>query len=123
MLSFFKRSRDGEQIEAELSSQEQLLPADASSTQEDPKDVLDSLTLLSTMNGVNVVRYGARLAVVGELLVSVLSHLPEKAKAEVAASFRGRIEDLMAFGDDRVVPPDYEAALLTEVNQYLSALR
>ncbi|KLU25133.1 hypothetical protein EOS_16455 [Caballeronia mineralivorans PML1(12)] len=38
--------------------------------------LLDLLATLSTRNGIAVVQHGARLAVVGELLVAMLAHLP-----------------------------------------------
>lgn len=85
--------------------------------------LLDALTTLSKSNGHAVVQHGARLAVVGELLVAMLTHLPNAMRVEIAASFRDRIEDLMSLGDDRCLPEKYHSALLTEVNRYLNALR
>ncbi|MDN7180545.1 hypothetical protein M0D69_21585 [Caballeronia sp. SEWSISQ10-4 2] len=85
--------------------------------------LLDLLTTLSTRNGIAVVQHGARLAVVGELLVAMLAHLPVAMRADIVESFRDRIEDLMSLGDDRCLPEQYHSALLTEVNRYLNALR
>jgi hypothetical protein len=85
--------------------------------------LLDALATLSKANGQAVVQHGARLAVVGELLVCMLTHLPNAMRADIAASFRDRIEDLLSLGDDRCLPEKYHSALLTEVNRYLNALR
>nr|WP_229758082.1 hypothetical protein [Paraburkholderia caffeinilytica] len=38
--------------------------------------LIDSLATLSTINGTAVVQHGARLAVIGELLTYMLTHLP-----------------------------------------------
>ncbi|RDJ97576.1 hypothetical protein [Paraburkholderia lacunae] len=85
--------------------------------------LLDSLVTLSKANGTTVVQHGARLAVLGELLASLLTHLPHSMRVAIAASFRNRIEDLMSLSDDRCLPEKYHSALLTEVNRYLNALR
>ena len=71
----------------------------------------------------SAVQYGARLAVMGELQVSVLMHLPAAMRADIVKSFRERIEDLMSLSDDRSLPEQYHSALLAEVNRYLNALR
>jgi hypothetical protein len=84
---------------------------------------LNSLATLSKISGISVVQHGARLAVVGELLVSVLTHLPDAMRADIAESFRERIEQLMCLSDDRYLPEKYHSALLSEVNRYLNALR
>ena len=89
----------------------------------DHDTLLDSLATLSKINGMSVVQHGARLAVVSELLVSVLTLLPAAMQADIARSFRGRIEDLMSLSDDRSLPEQYHSAFLTEVNRYLNALR
>ncbi len=85
--------------------------------------LLDLLATLSTRNGIVVVQHGARLAVVGELLVAMLTHLPVEMRAGIVESFRDRIEDLMSLSDDRSLPEQYHSALLTEVNRYLNALQ
>jgi hypothetical protein len=85
--------------------------------------LLDLLTTLSTRNGIAVVQHGARLAVVGELLVAMLAHLPVAMRAGIVESFRDRIEELMSLSDDRSLPEQYHSALLTEVNRYLNALQ
>ena len=85
--------------------------------------LLDSLVTLSTTNGMSVVQQGARLAVMGELLVSVLTHLPDAMRADIVESFRSRVDYLMSLSDDRPLPEKYHSALLSEVNRYLKALR
>ncbi|HKR42205.1 MAG TPA: hypothetical protein VJU59_21450 [Paraburkholderia sp.] len=85
--------------------------------------LIDWLVTLSKTNGINSVQHGVRLAVIGELLVSVLRHLPDSMRANVIASFRDRVEDLMSLADDKILPEQYHSALLTEVNRYLNALR
>jgi hypothetical protein len=84
---------------------------------------LDSLVALSKMNGLSVVEHGARLAIVGELLVSVLTHLPYGLRADIVASFRDRIEASLSHWDDRTVPESYRSAFLSEVNRYLNVAR
>src|SRR5579863_3711539 len=76
--------------------------------------LLDSLVSLSKENGIATVQHGARLAVLGELLVSLLTHLPHSMRVAIATSFRDRIEHLMSLGDDRCLPEKYHSALLTE---------
>ncbi|CAB3807803.1 hypothetical protein [Paraburkholderia caffeinilytica] len=83
--------------------------------------LLDAVVILSKANGINVVQLGARLAVVGELLVSVLAHLPVSMRADIVKSFRDRIEELMSLSDDWSLPESYHSALLSEVNRYLNA--
>lgn len=85
--------------------------------------LLASLAALSKANGMAVVQQGVRLAVIGELLASVLTHLPAALRADIAEAFRDRVEDLMSLSDDRSLPEAYHSALLTEVNRYLNALR
>lgn len=84
---------------------------------------LDSLSTLSKATGMSVVQHGARLAVMGELLVSILMHLPASVQTDIAGTFRDRIEELMSLSDDMSLPKQYHSALLTEVNRYLNALR
>ncbi|TAL98706.1 MAG: hypothetical protein EPN73_01950 [Paraburkholderia sp.] len=85
--------------------------------------LLESLATLSKINGMSVLQHGARLAVIGELLVSVLTHLPAAMRADIVQSFRDRVEYLMSLSDDRSLPEQYHSAFLTEVNRYLNALR
>ncbi|CAB3807854.1 hypothetical protein [Paraburkholderia caffeinilytica] len=85
--------------------------------------LIDSITTLSKINGIAVVQQGARLAVIGELLASILTHLPLSMRADIAKSFRDRIESVMSLGDDRCLHEKYHSALLTEVNRYLNVLR
>jgi len=85
--------------------------------------LFDLLATLSKANGISAVQHGARLAVMGELLVSVLTHLPDAMRANIVKSFRGRVEYLMSLSDDTPLPETYHSALLSEVNRYLNALR
>jgi hypothetical protein len=74
-------------------------------------------------DGLTVIQHGARLAVVGELLASTLAYLPAAMRADITESFRNRIENLMSLGDERVLPEEFQSALLIEVNRYLNVLR
>lgn len=85
--------------------------------------LLDSIVALSKINSVSVVQHGAHLAVMGELLASVVAHLPYGLRADIVASFRGRVEALMSHWDDRPLPEQFHSAFLSEVNRYLGALR
>jgi hypothetical protein len=44
-------------------------------------------------------------------------------RADITESFRNRIENLMSLGDERVLPEEFQSALLIEVNRYLNVLR
>jgi len=124
MFSIFKIQSDDARGEAQPAAPVQSPRTSAKQSEKASNDVfLDSLATLSKANGMNAVRHGARLAVIGELLVSVLTHLPASMRADIAESFRDRIEDLMSLGDDRSLPEQYHSALLTEVNRFLNALR
>lgn len=81
------------------------------------------LATLSKANGIGLVQHGARVAVIGELLVSLITHLPVSTREDIGKSFRDRIEDLMSLSDDMGLPEKYHSALLSEVNRYLNALR
>lgn len=85
--------------------------------------LLNEVVTLSKASGILAVEQGARLAVIGELLVATLAHLPMAMRADIVASFREGIEDLMSLSDDRSLPEKYHSALLTEVNRYLNVLR
>ncbi len=109
---------------AQTASQEQsAFVSHVQSEEASHNPLLDALTTLSKSNGMAVVQHGARIAVIGELLVSVLMHLPRSMQADIAKSFRDRIEDLMSLSDDRYLPEQYHSALLTEVNRYLNGRR
>jgi hypothetical protein len=124
MFRFFKVQSDDAEIQARADSPVQGAPFLTENPENVGDDVLlDSLVSLSKMNGMSVVQHGARLAVMGELLVSVLAHLPVAMRADIVESFRERIEEVMCLGDDRSLPQHYHSALLTEVNRYLNALR
>jgi hypothetical protein len=121
--SFKTRSGDA-QITADAAGPGQSSPISTIQS-ENAGDItmLDSLTSLSKMSGISAVQHGARLAVVGELLVSILMHLPTTTRADIVEFFRDGIEDLMSLSDDRILPQQYHSALLTEINRYLNALR
>jgi hypothetical protein len=122
MPSLFKGQRDEVKTETIVPSSVQTPPVSECPEKAVSKEFLDSLGELSTRNGVTVIRHGARLAVVSHLLVAVLKDLPPAMQADIAKSFRGRIEVLMSLGDDKALPQQYQAALLDEVNLYLKAL-
>ena len=115
---------DDAAFEARPVSPEQSWPVPTTQSEKVSDNMsLDLLAALSTANGISSVQQGARLAVMGELLVSVLTHLPDTMRADIVKSFRGRVEYLMSLSDDRTLPEKYHSALLTEVNRYLNALR
>ena len=58
----------------------------------------------------------------GELLNSITRHLPAKTRADIADTFRKRIERLLALGDDKGLPSMYMNELVGEVNRYLQVL-
>lgn len=68
---------------------------------------LDSVATLSKINCMGVVQHGARLAAIGELLGSVLTHMSGFMRADIARSLRDRIDDLMSLGDDRSPSEQY----------------
>ncbi|MFK4446590.1 hypothetical protein ABH944_006783 [Caballeronia udeis] len=124
MFRIFKTQRDHSGVEARPVSPVQSQPAPTTQPERALKDtLLDSLATLSKANGISAVQQGARLAVMGELLVSVLTHLPDAMRADIAESFRGKVEYLMSLSDDTPLPEKYHSALLSEVNRYLNALR
>jgi len=124
VFRFFKMPGNGTEIHAEPASPAQSPPASAAQPNYAGEDtLLDSLTSLSKINSVSVVQHGARIAVIGELLVSVLSHLPATMRADIVMSFRDRIEEVMSLSDDRGLPQQYHSALLNEINLYLNALQ
>lgn len=123
MFRSFKTRNHDAQIEAGPTSPVQSPPWANQSEKVGGAILLDSLATLSKNTGMNVIQHSARLAVMGELLVSVLTNLPASMRADIARVFRDRIEDLMSLGDDRCLPEKYHSALLTEVNRYLNVLR
>jgi hypothetical protein len=124
MFSFFKTRSGNAKVAARAASRVQPSPVSTARAEAMAGEGrLDSLTSLATINGITVVQYGARVAVVGALLMSVLEHLPTAMRANIAESFRERIEDLLSLGDDNGMSEQFQSALLTEVNRYLNALR
>jgi hypothetical protein len=124
MFRIFKTHSDDADVEARPVSPAQSPPVLTTQSETVSYDtLLDSLVTLSTNNGTTVVQHGARFAVMGELLVSVLTHLPDTMRADIVKSFRARVEYLMSLSDDKPLPEKYHSALLSEVNRYLNALR
>lgn len=121
MFPIYGMHLDDEENDAEPLPPIKLLAGQAAQIDKMATDTLiNSLVILSKASGMGVVQHGARLAVVGELLVSILTHLPAIMRAEIVESFRGRIEDVMSLSDDRSLPEQYHSALLAEVNRYLN---
>jgi len=54
--------------------------------------------------------------------MSVLHHLPPAMLANIAESFRERVEDSLSLGDDNGMSERFQWAL-REANRYLNALR
>ncbi|AXL49948.1 hypothetical protein DSC91_001945 [Paraburkholderia caffeinilytica] len=123
MYNAYKVQHDDSREAQAAVSEQSLLALGIQVREVSDRVLLDALATLSKTNGHAVVQHGARLAVVGELLVCMLTHLPNAMRADIAAAFRDRIEDLLSLGDDRCLPEKYHSALLTEVNRYLNALR
>lgn len=124
MYRFFKIPGDDEGVEAGQASEVQPPPiSDAEFKKASDDALLDAIATLSQTNGMSVVQHGARLAVIGELLVSLLVHMPASMRADIVKSFRQRVEGLMSLSDDMRLPGEFHAALLTEVNRYLNALQ
>lgn len=78
---------------------------------------------LAFEQGTAMVLYGARIVVAGELIASVLRHLPPATRSEIAGTFRERIDRLLALGDETGVPAEYTSEMLGEVNRYLFELK
>ena len=124
MFRHFKTQNDDSEIEARLISPEQSLQVPGTQSGDVRGDkLLDLVANLSQKNGMCLVQHGARLAVIGELLAAMLMHLSAATRADIVESFRNRIEELMALGDDKCFPEKYLSALLTEINRYLNVLR
>jgi hypothetical protein len=124
MYKAFNTQRDDVAPQARTTSPKQPSPGLAVQSEDESKSVLfDALVTLSKTNSINLLQHGAQVAVVGELLVSVMTHLPYAMRADIANAFRDRIENLMSLSDDRCLPQSYHSALLAEVNRYLNALR
>jgi hypothetical protein len=125
MFRILKTRADDANIDAGAVSSAQSAPIPAPQAERRLGDdtLLESLASLSRASGMTVVQHGARLAVIGELLVSVLTQMPAAMRTDTVEAFRNRIEDLMSMSDDRRLPEQYHSALLTEVNRYLNALR
>jgi hypothetical protein len=124
MFGSFKMQNHDAKIEVEPTSPAQSPPGSTTWPEKSAdRMLLDSIAMLSENTSVSVIQHSARLAVVGELLVSVLTHLPVSMRADIVGLFRDSIEDLMSLSDDRLLPQQYHSALLTEVNRYLNALR
>jgi hypothetical protein len=121
--SFRMLGADGEIETRPVSPVQRTSVSDIRSEKGSDDTLLNAVATLSKTNGMSVLQHGARLAVIGELLVSVLTHLPASMRADIAMAFRERIEDLMSLSDDRCLTEQYHSALLTEVNRYLNALR
>jgi hypothetical protein len=124
MFRFFKILNDDATVETTAVLPVQSSQASATRTENvDGHERLDSLISISMHDGLTVIQHGARLAVVGELLASTLAYLPAAMRADITESFRNRIENLMSLGDERVLPEEFQSALLIEVNRYLNVLR
>jgi len=120
----FKMQSDDAAFEARPVSPEQSWPVPTTQSEKVSDNTsLELLATLSKANGISAVQQGARLAVMGELLVAMLTHLPHAMRADIIKSFRGRVEHLMSLSDDRPLPEKYHSALLSEVNRYLKALQ
>lgn len=85
-------------------------------------DLGKAIIELCGAHGGAIIQHGTRMLVAGELLNSITRHLPAKTRADIADTFRKRIERLLALGDDKGLPSTYMNELVGEVNRYLRAL-
>lgn len=85
-------------------------------------DLRDAIIELCGAHSGAIIQHGTRMLVAGELLNSITRHLPAKTRADIADTFRKRIERLLAIGDDKGLPSMYMNELVGEVNRYLQVL-
>lgn len=93
-------------------------PEDSDNTDE----LRDAIVQLCGAHSNAIVQHGTWMLVAGELLNSIVSHLPAQTRASIAGTFRKRIERLLALGDDGGLPSAYSTELVKEVNRYLKVL-
>lgn len=77
---------------------------------------------LSGAHSSAIIQHGTWILVAGEMLNSIMTHLPPKMRADIADTFRNRIERLLALGDDNALPSAFTSELMKEVNKYLKVL-
>ena len=87
-----------------------------------PDELREAIVSLSGAHSSAIIQHGTWMLVAGEMLNSIVSHLPPQTRADIAGTFRERIERLLALGDDRALPSTYTGELLQEVNRYLKVL-
>jgi hypothetical protein len=85
-------------------------------------DLREAIIELCGAHSGAIIQHGTRMLVAGELLNSITRHLPAQTRADIANTFRERIERLLALGDDKGVPSTYMTELVGEVNRYLRVL-
>ena len=81
-----------------------------------------SASALSGAHSSAIIQHGTWILVAGEMLNSIMAHLPPKMRADIADTFRNRIERLLALGDDNALPSAFTSELMKEVNKYLKVL-
>lgn len=123
MFRSFDTRYDEAEIEAAPSSSVQSKSGSGTQSEGLANDpLLDSLTTLLQATGGNMMQHGAHFAVMGELLASMLTHLPAAMQADIAGTLRGRIEDRMSLSNGTSLPEQYHSAFSAEVNRYLNTL-
>lgn len=85
-------------------------------------ELRDAIVELCGAHSNAIVQHGTWMLVAGEMLNSIVSHLSPQTRADIAGTFRDRIERLLALGDDDGLPSAYSAELVKEVNRYLKVL-
>jgi hypothetical protein len=101
----------------------QMAQHNANGEESDNADELrEAIIKLSGAHSGAIIQQGTRMLVAGELLNSITRHLPAKTRADIADTFRKRIERLLELGDDKGLPNEYTNELVSEVNRYLRVL-
>ena len=86
------------------------------------KELNGPVPTLSGAHSNAIIQHGTWILVAGEMLNSIITHLPPKIRADIADTFRKRIERLLALGDDKALPSAFASELMKEVNKYLKVL-
>ena len=78
---------------------------------------------LAKTNSDAAASFGARVVILSQFVEATLPELSPAQRREITRRFRQRVEDVLAYGDDIVMPPGYHAALLGQANVLLKALK
>ncbi|WP_036004435.1 hypothetical protein [Paraburkholderia caribensis] len=84
---------------------------------------VDPLTQLGSLQSDALIRYGARLIVIGEVLEAILVSLAPAARAEVRAGFGARMKKASNEPCTSNLPDCYHSTIAAEVSHFVEALR